>query len=79
MPSLGGATGWLNSESLGRAELRGRVVLVELVACSRKAAMLLRRTTRRESGTRYAQAGWWTTDRGREVTRKQEVSPTSKW
>src|SRR5436189_3609437 len=28
MPSLGGATGWLNSEPLGRAELRGRVVLV---------------------------------------------------
>src|SRR5436190_4207977 len=29
MPSLGGATGWLNSEPLGRAELRGRVVLVD--------------------------------------------------
>jgi hypothetical protein len=28
MPSLGGATGWLNSEPLGRAELRGHVVLV---------------------------------------------------
>jgi thiol-disulfide isomerase/thioredoxin len=28
MPSLGGATGWLNSEPLGPAELRGRVVLV---------------------------------------------------
>jgi thiol-disulfide isomerase/thioredoxin len=28
MPSLGGATGWLNSESLGPAELRGHVVLV---------------------------------------------------
>jgi thiol-disulfide isomerase/thioredoxin len=28
MPSLGGATGWLNSEQLGPAELRGRVVLV---------------------------------------------------
>ena len=28
MPSLGGATGWLNSERLGPAELRGRVVLV---------------------------------------------------
>jgi thiol-disulfide isomerase/thioredoxin len=27
-PSLGGATGWLNSEPLGHAELRGRVVLV---------------------------------------------------
>ena len=27
MPSLGGATGWLNSEPLGPAELRGRVVL----------------------------------------------------
>jgi hypothetical protein len=25
--SLGGATGWLNSEPLGRAELRGHVVL----------------------------------------------------
>jgi thiol-disulfide isomerase/thioredoxin len=28
MPSLGGATEWLNSEPLGLAELRGRVVLV---------------------------------------------------
>ncbi|MEU8297105.1 redoxin family protein [Micromonospora sp. NPDC048909] len=28
MPSLGGATGWLNSEPLDPAELRGRVVLV---------------------------------------------------
>jgi thiol-disulfide isomerase/thioredoxin len=28
MPSLGGATGWLNFEPLGPAELRGRVVLV---------------------------------------------------
>ena len=28
MPPLGGATGWLNSEPLGPAELRGRVVLV---------------------------------------------------
>jgi thiol-disulfide isomerase/thioredoxin len=28
MPSLGGATGWLNSEPLGTAELRGHVVLV---------------------------------------------------
>jgi thiol-disulfide isomerase/thioredoxin len=29
MPSFGGATGWLNSEPLGPAELRGRVVLVD--------------------------------------------------
>jgi len=29
MPSLGGATGWLNSEPLGLAELRGHVVLVD--------------------------------------------------
>ena len=28
MPSLGGATEWLNSEPLGPAELRGYVVLV---------------------------------------------------
>jgi hypothetical protein len=28
MPSLGGATGWLNSEPLGPAGLRGHVVLV---------------------------------------------------
>ena len=28
VPSLGGATGWLNSEPLGPAELRGHVVLV---------------------------------------------------
>ena len=28
MPSLGGATGWFNSEPLGPAELRGHVVLV---------------------------------------------------
>jgi thiol-disulfide isomerase/thioredoxin len=28
MPSLGGATGWLNSQPLGPAELRGHVVLV---------------------------------------------------
>jgi thiol-disulfide isomerase/thioredoxin len=28
MPSLDGATGWLNSEPLGPAELRGHVVLV---------------------------------------------------
>jgi thiol-disulfide isomerase/thioredoxin len=29
MPSFGGATGWLNSEPLGPAELRGHVVLVD--------------------------------------------------
>jgi thiol-disulfide isomerase/thioredoxin len=29
MPSLGGAVGWLNSEPLGAAELRGHVVLVD--------------------------------------------------
>jgi thiol-disulfide isomerase/thioredoxin len=29
MPPLDGATGWLNSEPLGRAELRGHVVLVD--------------------------------------------------
>lgn len=29
MPSLGGATGWLNSQPLGPAELRGHVVLVD--------------------------------------------------
>ena len=29
MPSLGGAAGWLNSEPLGPAELRGHVVLVD--------------------------------------------------
>ncbi|MCW2963481.1 MAG: Thioredoxin [Actinomycetia bacterium] len=29
IPPLGGATGWLNSEQLGPAELRGRVVLVD--------------------------------------------------
>ena len=28
MPSLGGATAWLNSEPLGPAELQGHVVLV---------------------------------------------------
>jgi hypothetical protein len=28
MPSLGGATEWLNSGPLGAAELRGHVVLV---------------------------------------------------
>jgi hypothetical protein len=30
IPSLGGATGWLNSEPPGPAELRGRVVAREL-------------------------------------------------
>ena len=35
---LGGATGWLNSEPLGPAELRGHVVLVNL--CRRIAALL---------------------------------------
>jgi thiol-disulfide isomerase/thioredoxin len=29
MPSLGGATGWLNSDPLGPAELRGHIVLVD--------------------------------------------------
>jgi hypothetical protein len=29
MPSLAGATEWLNSEPLGRPELRSRVVLVD--------------------------------------------------
>ena len=29
MPSLGGATEWLNSELRGPAELRGHVVLVD--------------------------------------------------
>jgi hypothetical protein len=31
IPSLRGATGWLNSEPLGPAELRGHVVLVKLL------------------------------------------------
>ena len=30
MPSLGGATEWLNSKPLGPAELRGHVVLVDV-------------------------------------------------
>ena len=30
MPSLDGAAEWLNSEPLGPAELRGRVVLVNV-------------------------------------------------
>jgi len=30
MPSLGGATDWLDSEPLGPAELRGHVVLVHV-------------------------------------------------
>ena len=30
MPALDGATGWLQSEPLGPAELRGHVVLVDL-------------------------------------------------
>ncbi len=30
VPSLGGATGWLNSEPLGPAELLGHVVLVKV-------------------------------------------------
>jgi hypothetical protein len=30
MPSFAGATGWLNSESPGPAELRGHVVLVNV-------------------------------------------------
>ena len=29
IPSLGGATGWLNSEPLDVTELRGQVVLVD--------------------------------------------------
>jgi hypothetical protein len=28
MPSLDGATGWVNSDPLGPAELRGHIVLV---------------------------------------------------
>jgi hypothetical protein len=31
IPSLGGATEWLNAELLGPAELRGRAVLVKLL------------------------------------------------
>jgi hypothetical protein len=30
MPSLGGATEWLNSEPLGPAELQGNVVVVNV-------------------------------------------------
>jgi hypothetical protein len=40
MPSLGGATGWLNSEPLGPAELRGAVYYVQV---SRRTRGLLRR------------------------------------
>jgi hypothetical protein len=32
MPSLGGTTGWLNSEPLGPAELRGYVVLMNFIS-----------------------------------------------
>jgi hypothetical protein len=32
MPSLDGATGWLNSEPLGPAELRGHVMLMDSYA-----------------------------------------------
>jgi hypothetical protein len=37
MPSFAGATEWLNSEPLGPAELRGRVVLVNFwtLTCTR--------------------------------------------
>jgi hypothetical protein len=35
MPSLGGATEWLNSEPLGLAELRGHVVLVNFWTLTR--------------------------------------------
>jgi len=30
LPSLGGATGWLNSQPLTKADLRGKVVLVDI-------------------------------------------------
>ena len=37
MPSFDGATGWLNSEPLGPAELRGHVVLVNFWTLTRVA------------------------------------------
>ena len=35
MPSLGEATGWLNSEPLGPVDLRGHVVLVDFWTLTR--------------------------------------------
>jgi hypothetical protein len=40
MPSLGGATGWLTSEPLGPAELRGHVVLVDFWTLTRIPSLL---------------------------------------
>ena len=47
MPSLGGATGWLNSEPPGPAELRGQVVLVDFWTLTRIPSLLARGTVRR--------------------------------
>jgi pimeloyl-ACP methyl ester carboxylesterase len=50
MPLLGGATGWLNSEPLGPAELRGHVVLVDLWTLTSVARYLADRAHRRTRG-----------------------------
>jgi hypothetical protein len=47
MPSLGGATGWLNSEPPGPAELRGQVVLVDFWTLTCIPSLLARGTVRR--------------------------------
>ena len=47
MPSLGGATGWLNSEPLSPDELRGRVVLVNFWTLTCIPSLLARGTVRR--------------------------------
>jgi len=47
MPSLGGATEWLDTEPLGPAELRGHVVLVDFWTLTCIPSLLARGTVRR--------------------------------
>jgi hypothetical protein len=54
MPSLGGATGWLNSEPLGPAELRGHVVLVDFWTLRPVARGRVHDAGLRETVVRYA-------------------------
>jgi hypothetical protein len=58
MPSLGGATEWLNSEPLGPAELRGHVVLVNFWTLT--CINWLRQEPYVRPGRRpTATTGWW--------------------
>jgi hypothetical protein len=70
MPSLDGATGWVKSDPLGPAELRGQVVLLELLDAEVGAS----RTWSRELPLRQGDAEAANEALGMPLARPEQVS-----